>query len=64
LIFRSNFLQQFSAAIFRSNFPQQFSAAIFRLNFPPEFFARILDIRHNYHETQEFYAFADTLSGR
>jgi hypothetical protein len=35
-----------------------------RLNFPPEFSARILDIRHNFHETLEFYVFADILGGR
>jgi hypothetical protein len=30
----------------------------------PKFSARILDIRCNFHETLEFNAFADILSGR
>jgi hypothetical protein len=34
---RSNYLQQFSAAIFRMYFPHEFSAANLRSNFPPEF---------------------------
>ncbi len=54
-----NFPPKFSATIFRKNFPPKFSVGIFRLNFPQE-----LGIRHDFHETQEFYAFADILSGR
>jgi hypothetical protein len=41
---------------------------MFRQNFssPPIFCidARILDIRRNFHETLEFYVFADILGGR
>jgi hypothetical protein len=40
-VFRSNFLQEFSAEVFRSSFPQQFSAEVFCRSFLQQFSAEV-----------------------